>query len=153
MWNRFESRWIRVFDAYVGIAPDVFWRQIWILRTFMTALYQDRRYDGDAFWISRIPSRGGMLRRLVLEVPSEPIGKREKINAWATISLFGHAPEVANSAVGPAYGYASLPERRGGERTIQCGTVPSEDLERFGKSIADVAEKMTTYAGVELRTG
>jgi len=26
-------------------------------------------------------------------------------------------------------------------------SVPSEDLERFAKSIADVAEKMTTYAG------
>jgi hypothetical protein len=26
-------------------------------------------------------------------------------------------------------------------------SVPSEDLERFGKSIADFAEKMTTYAG------
>jgi hypothetical protein len=35
----------------------------------------------------------------VLEVPSELIGKG-KINAWATISLFGHAPEVQVSRWG-----------------------------------------------------
>jgi hypothetical protein len=35
----------------------------------------------------------------VLEVPSELIGKGQ-INAWATISLLGHAPEVQVSRWG-----------------------------------------------------
>jgi hypothetical protein len=32
-------------------------------------------------------------------------------------------------------------------------SVPSEDLERFAKSIADFAEKMTTYAGSAANPG
>ena len=49
--------------AYVGIAPDLFAANA-AFRPFMTAFYKDQRYAGDAFLISRIPSRGGMLRRL-----------------------------------------------------------------------------------------
>ena len=51
--------------------------------------------------------------------------------------------------MGPAYGYAPLPERpeRSGEKEQFNASVPSEDTERFAKSIADFAEKMTTYTG------
>ena len=52
-------------------------------------------------------------------------------------------------ALGPAYGYASLlndPSDQEAKEQFNA-SVPSEDLERFAKSIADFAEKMTTYAG------
>ena len=68
-----ERVWLRVkpvrsrlnsgLRAYVGIAPELFAANAGF-RPFMTAFYQDQRYDRDAFLISRIPLRGGMLRRL-----------------------------------------------------------------------------------------
>ena len=84
----------------------------------------------------------------MLEVPSELIGKG-KINAWATISLFGHAPEVQVSRWGlPMVTHLFLSDPSDPELKEQFNaSVPSEDLERFGKTIADVAERMTTYAG------
>ena len=84
----------------------------------------------------------------MLEVPSELIGKG-KINAWATISLFGHAPEVQVSRWGlPMVTHLFLNDPSDQELKEQFNaSVPSEDMLRFAKSIADVAEKMTTYAG------
>ena len=84
----------------------------------------------------------------MLEVPSELIGKG-KVNAWATISLFGHAPEVQVSRWGlPMVTHLFLNPPNDPELKEQFNaSVPSEDLERFAKSIADFAEKMTTCAG------
>jgi hypothetical protein len=83
----------------------------------------------------------------VLEVPSELIGKG-KINAWATISLFGHAPEVQVSRWGlPMVTHIFLNDPSDQEVKEQFNaSVPSEDSERFAKTIADFAAKMTTYA-------
>jgi hypothetical protein len=133
--------------AYVGAAPDVFAANAGF-RAFMTAFYQDRRYDGNAFLHQQNPFAGRNVTAIVLEVPSELIGKG-KINAWATISLFGHAPEVQVSRWGlPMVTHLFLSDPSDPELKEQFNaSVPSEDRERFGKAIADVAEKMTTYAG------
>jgi Domain of unknown function (DUF4331) len=81
-------------------------------------------------------------------VPSELIG-RGKINAWATISLSGHAPDVQVSRWGlPMVTHLFLNDPSDQDVKEQFNaSVPSEDVERFAKSIADFAEKMTTYAG------
>ena len=84
--------------AYVGIAPELFAANAGF-GTFMTAFYKDQRYDGDAFLHQQNPFARRNVTAIVLEVPSELIGKG-KINAWATISLFGHAPEVQVSRWG-----------------------------------------------------
>jgi hypothetical protein len=84
--------------VYVGIAPDLFAANAGF-RTFMTAFYKDQRYAGDAFLHQQNPFARRNVTAIVLEVPSELIGKG-KINAWATISLFGHAPEVQVSRWG-----------------------------------------------------
>ena len=133
--------------AYVGLAPDVFAANAGF-RPFMTAFYQDHRYDGDAFLNQPNPFARRNVTAIVLEVPSELIGKG-KINAWATISLFGHAPEVQVSRWGlPMVTHIFLNDPSNQEVKEQFNaSVPSEDLERFEKSIADVAEKMITYAG------
>jgi len=131
--------------AYVGIAPDVFAANAGF-RTFMTAFYEDRRYAGDAFLDQQNPFARRNVTAIVLEVPSELIGKG-KINAWATISLFGHAPEVQVSRWGlPMVTHLFLNDPSHQEVEQFNASVPSEDLERFAKSIADFAEKMTTYA-------
>jgi len=133
--------------AYAGTAPDLFALNAGF-RPFMTAFYKDQRYDRDALLHQRNPIAGRNITAIVLEVPSELIGKG-KINAWATISLFGHAPEVQVSRWGlPMVTHLFLndPSHQEVKEQFNAG-VPSEDGERFAKSIADVAEKMTTYSG------
>ncbi len=115
----------------------------------MTAFYKDRRFDGDAFLHQQNPFAKRNVTAIVLEVPSELIGKG-KINAWATISLFGHAPEVQVSRWGlPMVSHLFLDDPSDQEEKKEQfnASFPSEDLGRFAKSIADFAEKMTTYAG------
>jgi hypothetical protein len=132
--------------AYVGIAPDLFAANA-AFRPFMTAFYKDKRYAGAAFLDQQNPFARRNVTAIVLEVPSELIGKG-KINAWATISLFGHAPEVQVSRWGlPMVTHIFLNDPSDQEVKEQFNaSVPSEDLQRFGKTIADVAEKMSTYA-------
>src|SRR6202050_4446726 len=130
--------------AFVGIAPDVFAANAGF-RAFMTAFYQDQRYDGDAFLHQQHPLDRRNVTAIVLEAPSELIGKG-KISAWATISLVGHAPEVQVSRWGlPMVTHLFLSDEEAKEQFN--ASVPSEDPERFAKSVADFAEKMTTYAG------
>lgn len=129
--------------AYVGIAPDLFAANAGF-RPFMTAFYQDQRCDRDSLLHQQNPFAGRNITAIVLEVPSALIGKG-KISAWATISLFGHAPEVQVSRWGlPMVTHLFLSDQEAKEQFN--ASVPSEDRERFAKSIADVAEKMTTYA-------
>jgi hypothetical protein len=62
-------------------------------------------------------------------VPSELIG-RGKINAWATISLFGHAPEVQVSRWGlPMVTHLFLNDPSDQEAKERFNaSVPSDDL-------------------------
>ena len=133
--------------AYVGIAPDLFAANVGF-RAFMTAFYQERRYAANAFLHQQNPFAKRNVTALVLEAPSELIGKG-KIHAWATISLFGHAPEVQVSRWGlPMVTHLFLNDPGDQEVKEQFNaSVPAEDLECFAKPIADFAEKMTTYAG------
>jgi hypothetical protein len=133
--------------VYVGMAPDVFAANAGF-GTFMTAFYKGQRYDRDALLHQQNPFARRNVTAIVLEVPSELIGKG-KIHAWTTISLFGHAPEVQVSRWGlPMVTHLFLNDPSDQELKEQFNaSVPSEDRERFAKLIADVAEKMTTYAG------
>src|SRR6516162_5507314 len=106
--------------AYVGIAPELFAANAGF--TFMDAFYKHQRVDGDAFLHQQNPFARRNVTAIVLEVPNELIG-RGKINAWATISLFGHAREVQVSRWGLPMVNPPLPERperSRDERTIQC---------------------------------
>ena len=133
--------------TYVGIAPDLFAANAGF-RAFMTAFYKDQRYDADVLLHQQNPFARRNVTAIVLEVPSELIGKG-KIHAWATISLFGHAPEVQVSRWGQpmvTHLFLNDPADQRAKELFNA-SVPSEDVERFAKSIADFAEKMTTYAG------
>ncbi|HUJ39672.1 MAG TPA: DUF4331 family protein [Candidatus Acidoferrales bacterium] len=133
--------------AYVGMAPDLFAANAGF-RAFMTAFYKDRRFDEGSLLHQQNPFARRNVTAIVLEAPSELIGKG-KIYAWATISLFGHAPEVQVSRWGlPMVTHLFLSDPGDLELKEQFNSsVPAEDLERFAKWIADFAEKMTTYAG------
>ena len=74
-------------------------------------------------------------------------GKNQRVGD--DLPLWPCAGGVQSFALGPAYGYASLLKQPSDQEVKEQfnASVPSEDLERFAKSIADCAEKMTTYAG------
>ena len=132
--------------AYVGAAPDLFAANAGF-RAFMTAFYEKQRFDADAFLHQQNPFTRRNVTAIVLEAPSELIGKG-KVNAWATVSLMGHAPEVQVSRWGlPMVTHIFLSDPGDSELKEQFNaSVPSEDQERFAKPIADFAEKMTSYA-------
>ena len=137
--------------AYVGIAPELFAANAGFGR-FMTAFHERSALNGDAFLHQQNPFARRNVTAIVLEVPSELIGKG-KINAWATISLFGHAPEVQVSRWGlPMVTHLFLNDPNDPKAKEQFNaSVPSEDLERFAKSIADFAENDNTMP-VQRRT-
>jgi Domain of unknown function (DUF4331) len=134
--------------AYAGIAPDLFAGDAFALHTYLTAFYQDHRFDGEAFQHRQNFFARRNLTAIVLEVPNHLIG-RGRVRAWATISLFGHAPEVQVSRWGlPLITHIFLNDPKAQEVKEQFNrSAPSQDVDRFSQTIATFVENMTTYAG------
>ena len=63
------------------------------------ALYKEDKFAPEAFQHRQNYFAGRNVTVIVLEVPSESIG-RGSVRAWATVSLYGHAPEVQVSRWG-----------------------------------------------------
>jgi hypothetical protein len=111
VWLRGETGSVATHSdlrAYVGIAPELFAANAGF-RTFMTAFYEDKRYDGDAFLHQQNPFARRNVTAIVLEVPSELIGKGKNQHMGDDLPLWPCAGGTS-FALGPAYGYASLPE-------------------------------------------
>jgi hypothetical protein len=135
--------------TFVGIAPDLFAADAVATRNLQNAFYNEHRYDGDAFLRSHqnfFHNRN--ITAIVLEVPNHLIG-RGTVNAWATVSLYGHAAEVQVSRWGlPMITHLFLndPGNQEVKETFNK-SVPSDDIVLFSGYIADFIQKMTAYAG------
>jgi hypothetical protein len=140
--------------AWVGIAPELFAANADALHAYLTAFFQDHRYNGDAFQHHQNFFARRNITAIVLEVPNHLIGQG-KVHAWATISLYGHAPETQVSRWGlPLITHIFLkdPASLGLSPSLDLKeefntSTPSEDVVRFAPAIAAFAEKMTVYAG------
>ncbi len=134
--------------AFVGIAPEMFAGDAAGLHTLMTAFYSGQHYDAQAFPGQRNFFAGRNVTAIVLEVPNALIGQG-RVNAWATISLHGHAPEAQVSRWGlPLITHLFLNDPGAQEVKEQFNaSAPHDDTEHFSNMIADFAAKMTTYAG------
>jgi Domain of unknown function (DUF4331) len=134
--------------AYAGIAPELFAANANALHAYLTAFFQDHRYNGDAFQQHQNFFDRRNVTAIVLEVPNHLIGKG-KVHAWTTISLCGHAPEVQVSRWGlPLVTHIFRKDSGSSDLKEEFNaSTPSEDVSRFAPAIADFAEKMTTYAG------
>ncbi len=134
--------------AYAGIAPELFAGDAFALHAFLTAFYKNHSYDGDAFLHRQNFFAKRNVTAIVLEVPSHLIGQG-RVRGWATISLYGHAPETQVSRWGlPLITHLFLNDPDAQDTKEQFnGSVPSEDEARFSKAIADFSEKMARYAG------
>lgn len=133
--------------AYVGLAPDLFAGDAVALRAFLKAFYEEHRFDAEAFQNRQNFFRNRNLVALVLEVPNELIG-RGQINAWATASLYGHAPEMQVSRWGlPLISHLFFNDPKNQElKEFYNASPPSDDVARLSAAIAEFAQTMATYA-------
>jgi hypothetical protein len=132
--------------AFVGTAPDMFAGDAVGLHAFLAA-FREKRYDGDAFKTSRNFFARRNITAIVLEVPNHMIAKGT-VRAWATASLYGHAPEMQVSRWGlPLITHIFL-SNEGDPSLIEKfnATNPSQDKELFAPPISEFVAKMTTYA-------
>jgi hypothetical protein len=135
--------------AFVGIAPDLFAADAVAMRDLQNAFYKEHRYDGDSFLRHRenfFNHRN--ITAMVLEVPNHLIGKGT-VRAWATVSLYGHAPEMQVSRWGlplTTHLFLNDPGDQEVKETFNK-SVPSDDIALFSGRIADYTQKMVTYAG------
>ena len=70
----------------------------------------------------------------------------QPVRAWATVSLYGHAPEVQVSRWGlPLITNIFMPDMD--MREDYNRAVPADDVARFSGQISSVVEKVTKLAG------
>ena len=86
-------------------------RQMLGFRPFMTTFYTDQRYDGDAFLYRRNPFARRNVTAIVLEVPSELIGKGKIQRVGDDLPPWPCAGSTEVSRWGLPISYTSLPER------------------------------------------
>jgi hypothetical protein len=131
--------------AFAGLAPDLFAGDAAALGKFRAALIRENRFAAEA-WENR---QNFFARRnitaIVLEVPTEMIG-RGQIHAWATASLYGHAPEVQVSRWGlPLITNVLILDEAVRETYNRIG--PAEDREKLGAALAQFAAHVSGLAG------
>jgi hypothetical protein len=131
--------------VYAGLAPDLFAGDGAALGVFRNALFKENKFDPDAFLNRKNFFEGRNVTAIVLEVPSKLIG-HGAIHAWATVSLYGHAPEVQVSRWGfPLITNIFMPDQE--MREVYNRALPTDDLANFAGQIGSVAEQLTRLAG------
>ena len=131
--------------AFAGLVPDLFAGDAAALGLFRNALYKEDKFAPEAFQNRQNFFAGRNVTVIVLEVPSRLIGKGQ-VRAWATISLYGHAPEVQVSRWGlPLITNIFMPDMD--MREDYNRSVPADDLFRFSSQISKIVEKVTRLAG------
>jgi Domain of unknown function (DUF4331) len=133
--------------AFAGLAPDLFAGDAQALGKFRTALAKEKRFAAEA-WENRknfFASRN--VTAIVLEVPTRVIGREgSRVHAWATASLYGHAPEVQVSRWGlPLITNVLIPDEA--LREIYNRTGPAEDREKLGAALAQYTSTVSDLAG------
>ncbi len=133
---------VRVF---AGLAPDLFAGDGVALGRFRNSLFQDNRYDPEAFLDRKNLFERRNVSAVVLEVPTSMIGKG-RVRSWATASLIGHAPEVQVSRWGlPLITHVFMPDQDMHEAYNRA--TPVADLAQFASQIGKVAAMLTGFAG------
>jgi Domain of unknown function (DUF4331) len=135
-------------EVFAGLAPDLFAGDAVALRTFLTATYKENRFYPEAFQNRQNFFARKNVSAIVLEVPNRLIGDGT-VRSWATISLYGHAPEVQVARWGlPLITHLFLSDPSLQEVKEEYNrAVPAEDEKRFGPVIGKFAELTTSFAG------
>lgn len=133
--------------AFVGTSSDHFAGDALALRSWLKDLYEDQRFDEGTF-----SSRQNFFDRrnvtaIILEVPTIMIGKG-KVRAWATASLYGHAPETLVSRWGlPLITNIFLNDPKKQDwKELYNASGPSGDQADLSEGVAEFVEKVTRHA-------
>ena len=130
--------------AYAGLAPDPFATNGVGFGAFRKALWSENRFAPESFQNGQSFFAGNNVTAIVLEVPSSLIG-RGVVHAWATASLYGHAPEVQVSRWGlPMITHLLLSDPSLHDASENYNrAVPADEVALFSKPIRDFVEKVT----------
>ena len=133
--------------AYAGLAPDLFATNGVGFGAFRKALWSENRFAPESFQNGQSFFAGNNVSAIVLEVPSSLIG-RGVVHAWATASLYGHAPEVQVSRWGlPMITHILLSDPSLHDASENYNrAVPADEVALFSKPIRDFVEKVTALA-------
>lgn len=135
------AKGIRVF---AGLAPDLFAGDAAALGAFRTA-FAAGKFEAGAFLNRKNFFAKRNVTAIVIELPDESIGHGE-VSAWATASLYGHAPEVQVSRWGlPLITNIYMPDMDMREKFNRA--TPADDIGQFSPQIAAIATKFTELAG------
>jgi hypothetical protein len=130
--------------AFAGLAPDLFAGDAAALGAFRNAFFNENRFEPAAFQNRKNFFAKRNVTAIVLEMPSALIG-RGTVRAWATASLFGHAPEVQVSRWGlPLVTNIFMPNPEMKERFNR--TTPSDDQTLFVTQVHEVVERLVGLA-------
>lgn len=131
-----------------GLAPDLFAGDAAALQAFRNAAFKEKRFQPEAFQNHQNFFSKKNVSVIVLEVLSPLIGQG-LVHSWATISLYGHAPEVQVSRWGlPLITHLFLSDPALTEiKENYNQAVPADDANLFGPVIGKFAETMTAWAG------
>ncbi|MBV9886506.1 MAG: DUF4331 family protein, partial [Acidobacteria bacterium] len=133
--------------AFAGLVPDVFATNGAGFGAFRAALWSEDRFAPEAFQNGQNYFAGNNVTAIVLEVPTSMIG-RGVVHAWATASLYGHAPEVQVSRWGlPMITHLLLsnPSLHGASENYNRA-VPADEVALFSQPMHDFVEKVTALA-------
>ena len=133
--------------VYAGLAPDLFAADSVAFGAFRKALWKENRFAPEAFQNRQNFFGSDNVTAIVLEVPVHLIGSGP-VHAWATASLYGHAPEVQVSRWGlPLITHVFLSDPSlENELEKYNRSVPTDDAALFSQHMIDFTAKLTTLA-------
>ena len=131
--------------VFAGLAPDFFAGDALALRAFHTALAKENRFAAEVWQNRKNFFAKRNVTAMVLEIPTEMIG-RGRVHAWATVSLYGHAPEVQVARWGlPLVTNVLIPDEAVRETYNRTG--PATDREKLGPSLSQFCARVSGLAG------
>ena len=137
--------------AFAGVVRDAFAGDAAALETFKAA-FADGRYEREAFGNHVNFFHDRTVAAIVLEVPNRLIGNNIQVQAWSTVSLYGHAPEQQVARWGlPLFTHVYLPDAELREQFNRSR--PSDDTTMFVdatvRSVSGYAQLAGTAADPE----
>jgi Domain of unknown function (DUF4331) len=136
-------------NAFAGLSPDLFAGDAAALGAFRNAFFNENRFDPAAFRNRKNFFARRNVTAIVLEVPNTLVGQGT-VRAWATASLFGHAPEIQVSRWGlPLVTNIFMPDPEMKERFNRTG--PADDQTPFVTQVGQVVERLVGLAGSSAR--
>ena len=131
--------------AWAGLAADPFWGDGEALFAFLQAAGEGG-YTPEVFGAGNNIFDGRNVTAIVLEVPDSLLGS-ERSSVWASIHLFGHAPQRQVSRMGQPMLRPLFFNTPGQETEELNAAGPGRDRETYREKLIAVATQLASLAG------